>query len=45
MAQTDRGSHVQEWAQLLGASVPESVADDGRPDRGAFAPERPDHDG
>lgn len=30
MAQTDRGAHVQEWAQLLGESVPESdVVEDG----------------
>jgi len=27
MAQTDRGSHLDEWAQLLGASVPETDED------------------
>jgi len=32
MAQTDRGSYLREWAQLLGASVPETVAEEDRSD-------------
>jgi hypothetical protein len=33
MGLTDRRSHLDEWAQLLDASVPDTLTDDGRTDR------------